>query len=88
MYVCLSHNARREEAAAYEVLHGSLEMKAGLAGADDRQRGARQIRDGIVVLDCRVLKRAHTGPGTDLPTSIVAAAEFRESCEGSCRLGC
>jgi hypothetical protein len=53
MYVCLSHNARREEAAAYEVLHGSLEMKAGLAGAHDRQRGARQIRDGIVVvLDC------------------------------------
>lgn len=32
---------------------GSLEMKAGLAGAHDRQRGARQIRDGIVVvLDC------------------------------------
>jgi hypothetical protein len=59
MYVCLSRNARREEAAAYEVLHGSLETKAGLAGAHDRKRGVRQIRDGIVVLDSRVLKRAH-----------------------------
>ena len=34
---------------------------AGLAGADDGQRGARQIRDGIivVVLETKVLKRAH-----------------------------
>lgn len=55
MYVCLSHNARREEAAECWVLRFALDMMQGwLAGADDGQRGARQIRNGIVVLETNV----------------------------------
>ena len=53
MYACLGHNARREEAATYEVLHGTLEVRAGLAGVDNRRHGARRTRNGIVVaLQC------------------------------------
>jgi hypothetical protein len=59
MYVCLSHSARREEAAAYWVLHGSLETMQGLAGVNDTpggQRGARADKRwhycGARVLKC------------------------------------
>jgi len=53
MYVCLSHSARREEAAAYWVLHGSLETMQGWLEWMIHRIGSvapGQIRDGIIIV--------------------------------------